>query len=432
MSNLFLFSGCSESRAMQERSSNMKNVSYDGIFPQHNPLGEGVGVMPGRVVWNYKPASVNWTSGYWWENKNFDEPTIKLMIDESITSIGGGDNPKSSWENLFKYFNQQHGKGDVGYRAGERIAIKPNMNGHGWNGANDERTTESFITPILLKNFLLSLVEDGGVPAECITIYEVTRNLPNFMVELCTTGKLQSVKIEDTRTCKADFNSPIEWSKNFSGEKSYLPTCVTQADYLINFASLKGHTMNGVTLTAKNHFGSLVNSDRLAAPMTAGLHPFVTANGMNKYSVLVDLISNRQLGGKTLLYILDALIAFPSEIATSSANKGNTKWFSAPFNGGFTASIFMSQDPVAIDSVGTDFLMNEPTLQKYNSAIHNNPNVENYLHEATTAMSGIKYLDGNGQPIKNLGVHEHWNNSSEKKYSRNLGKSEGIELIQIF
>jgi hypothetical protein len=30
---------------------------------------------------------------------------------------------------------------------------------------------------------------------------------------------------------------------------------------------------------------------------------------------------------------------------------------------------------------------------------------------------------------KNLGVMEHWNNPKEKKYSRNLGKQIGIELI---
>jgi hypothetical protein len=32
--------------------------------------------------------------------------------------------------------------------------------------------------------------------------------------------------------------------------------------------------------------------------------------------------------------------------------------------------------------------------------------------------------------IASLGVMEHWNNIKEKKYSRNLGKEEGIELIQ--
>ena len=31
----------------------------------------------------------------------------------------------------------------------------------------------------------------------------------------------------------------------------------------------------------------------------------------------------------------------------------------------------------------------------------------------------------------NLSVHGHWNNSEEKKYSRNLEKSKGIELIYL-
>ena len=43
--------------------------------------------------------------------------------------------------------------------------------------------------------------------------------------------------------------------------------------------------------------------------------------------------------------------------------------------------------------------------------------------------SGTIYTDGNGNEVENLGVHEHWNNSQSKQYSRNLGKDEGIELI---
>jgi hypothetical protein len=30
-----------------------------------------------------------------------------------------------------------------------------------------------------------------------------------------------------------------------------------------------------------------------------------------------------------------------------------------------------------------------------------------------------------------LGVHEHWNNATDRKYSRNLGKNEGIELVTV-
>lgn len=31
---------------------------YDSVFPQHEPYGEGIGAMPGRVVWNYDTDSV--------------------------------------------------------------------------------------------------------------------------------------------------------------------------------------------------------------------------------------------------------------------------------------------------------------------------------------------------------------------------------------
>jgi hypothetical protein len=30
-----------------------------------------------------------------------------------------------------------------------------------------------------------------------------------------------------------------------------------------------------------------------------------------------------------------------------------------------------------------------------------------------------------------LGTHEHWNNPTDKQYSRNLGTGKGIELVSI-
>ena len=79
-------------------------------------------------------------------------------------------------------------------------------------------------------------------------------------------------------------------------------------------------------------------------------------------------------------------------------------------------------------------MLHEPTVTERNGALQNNPNVENYLHEAALvydALSGTVYYNGNGDPVKNLGVHEHWNNSMDKQYSRNLGETEGIELIYL-
>jgi hypothetical protein len=33
--------------------------------------------------------------------------------------------------------------------------------------------------------------------------------------------------------------------------------------------------------------------------------------------------------------------------------------------------------------------------------------------------------------MPSLGVHEHWNNAKEMKYSRDLGKKYGVELVTI-
>ncbi len=202
-------------------------------------------------------------------------------------------------------------------------------------------------------------------------------------------------------------------------------------EYLVNLTNLKGHSY-GITLCGKNHFGSFINGNAMRPPEGANLHQFLTRNEMGSYSPLTDLMANGQIGGKTVLYMLDALVCATSE--GSSVTEETARWRQAPFDGNYTSSVFVSQDPVAIDSVGADFLINEPAVTEHNGALRDNPNVENYLHEAAliqNAPSGNVYYNGYGEAVENLGVHEHWNNSTEKMYSRNLGKEKGIELVRI-
>ena len=229
----------------------------------------------------------------------------------------------------------------------------------------------------------------------------------------------------------ADESAPINWSYDVGGDTNYLPACVTEATYMMNLANLKGHSY-GMTLCGKNHYGSYINSNRMRPPVGANLHGFLAGAEMDEYSPLVDFMANEYLGGRTMLYMLDAIICAPSEGASITGE--NSRWQQAPFGGDYTSSILVSQDPVAIDSVGADFLVNEPTITERNGTMAHNPAVENYLHEAglvADAPSGTVYQNGNGEPVTNLGVHEHWNNAEEKLYSRNLGKEEGIELISI-
>ncbi|WP_322173565.1 DUF362 domain-containing protein [Acutalibacter caecimuris] len=390
-------------------------------------MGEGTGAMPGRVVWAHDPTSVSWDgSGYWWELSHFDETAIQKMVDESIAHLGGKSTQKEGWQALFAY------KSEGGYRAGEKIAIKATINGSAvMDEDNSGETAMSYTNPVLLKALLVSLVEDAGVAPGDITAYDVSRLFPDYMVELCTRGDLQGVNFVGRNNGIADESAPIVWPQEFSGRVNYLPTRVTEAKYIINLANLKGHSY-GITLCGKNHFGSFINGNAMRPPEGANLHQWLTRDEMGIYSPLVDLMANADLGGKTVLYMLDALIFAPSEGA--SITKENATWQQEPFNGGYTASVFVSQDLVAIDSVGADFLSNEPTVTGYNRATAS-VNNENYLHEAGmvgNAPSGTAYTDSQGHSATNLGTHEHWNNSIEKKYSRNQGKSEGIELESFF
>ncbi len=207
-----------------------------------------------------------------------------------------------------------------------------------------------------------------------------------------------------------------------------LPTRVVDATYLINLALLKQHGygaaynygtegQNAVTLCGKNHFGSIANP--------SALHTFIRPNaGGVAYNPMVDLMGTCHLGGKTLLFVQDGLyggIRF---------NSAPTRFAAAPFNNHWPSCFLVSQDPVAIDSVGHDILNNFSPQTLWTNA-------DTYLHEAALANSGPSnalysgtIYRPDGTNISSLGVHEHWNNAIEWKYSGNLG-GKGIELIRV-
>jgi len=181
---------------------------------------------------------------------------------------------------------------------------------------------------------------------------------------------------------------------------------------------------SGVTLCAKNHYGSLVRW-----PVQEGyydIHPGCFAKQTGIYRPLVDLMGHAHLGGKTVLYLMDGLFSglHPRDPVPQRMKR-------PPFNGHWPCSLLAAQDPVAIDSVGLDFLQGEW------SDFPRQAGVDDYLHEAALAHdppSGTFYDPHHPTPTKrlsSLGVHEHWNNPQDKKYSRNLGTGRGIELVAV-
>ncbi len=101
-----------------------------------------------------------------------------------------------------------------------------------------------------------------------------------------------------------------------------------------------------------------------------------------------------------------------------------------PFNNDWPSSLFLSMDQVAIDSVGFDF-----PSQQWPDHVLANEGVQDYLHEmalANSPPSGTTYdPEGDSTALSSQGVHEHWNNPTNKQYTRNLGTGNGIELVYV-
>ena len=145
---------------------------------------------------------------------------------------------------------------------------------------------------------------------------------------------------------------------------------------------------------------------------------------MAQYRPLVDLNGHTGMGGKTLLYLVDAIFGGKGWAGTPY------KWAMAPFNNDWPSSLFLSMDPVAIDSVAFDFLS-----QQWPEHALGNEGVQDYLHEmalADSPPSGTLYdPESDAVPMVSQGVHEHWNNATDKQYSRDLGTDNGIELVYL-
>jgi hypothetical protein len=439
--------------------------------PPHGPLGVAKGVFPGRVAWVHAPEATSW-AGFsstepWWQTNHTDLATVEAMMSKAVQSVGGANSDLAAWDAIFKYFNQNHGRGLQGYQAGEKIAIKINLTT--CNARSGTSTVDIYSTyekrasimnsidnsPQMLLSLLRQLVYTVGVSQTNISLGDPTGNFPRYMWNYLH-PEFPGVTYFDNyggagRTRTLFSSVPFDWSTtNATGKvQDYIPVPFAQATYLIDFAILKGHSV-GVTLCGKNLYGALLRCPDGFYRDALGVNQPGTLNylsmhastpdptmpgtpGLGHYRAIVDLLGHPALGGKILICFVDGL--FGGYFWDSHPYK----WNMAPFNGNWPSSLFASQDPVAIDSVCYDFLLNEwPNVVNNGTASPGNGlqgGAEDYLHEAALANappSGTFYDPGKtGTSLSSLGVHEHWNNPIDKQYSRNLGLNQGIELVAL-
>ncbi len=413
----------------------------------NSPIGTARGIHPGRVVWVHDPDATDWQgpgNGHWWESSHTDQAVVDEMMSRAIRGLSGEATDAAAWGSLFKHFNKGRGKDSLGYKRGEKIVVKVNFVGciRIWRGGSVADVEEYNLrsvdymntSPHVIIALLRQLVNHVGVAQADITVGDTLCYFPNEFYEMCH-AEFPNVRYLEYlgkfgRTAAKHSSVPLHWSTPDAAGKTtdYVPESYVRADYLINLSNLKSHNdLAGITLCAKNHYGSLIRKPS-RTPDRFDMHKDLprVKPGMGNYRPLVDLMGHKHVGGKTLLYLIDGLYA-----GKHAKERAPRKWNTSPFNGDWTSSLFASQDPVAIDSVGFDFLWTE-----WDDAPHWS-GTSDYLVEAAMAddpPSGTFYdpdHKGSVARLSSLGVYERWNNPSDKQYSRNMGTGEGIELLKL-
>ncbi len=381
----------------------------------NEPIGKAVGAVPGRVAWVHAPGVAKWDgrTGLWVEDRWNDQKLADDMIRETIAIVGGKDNAKKGWDAMFRNFNTRHAKGDKGYKKGEKIAVKLNLN----NAITHRDTIELNSSPFVTLALVRSLVNDGGVRPSDIIICEPSRAITDSIYykiyrEFPEVTFVDNIGGEGRRKCEY-YPEALTYSIDNGKMARGLAKCIVDADYVINSALLKTHSGPGVTLTGKNWYGAT----DIALQWRKNAHNNVSQdkrNGKPGYKTFVDFISNPHLGGNCLLFLIDG--TYGSRDVNGAPYP---KWQNEPFNNDWACSVIASQDPLAADAVGMDMIIGEwPEFGSLNYC-------DEYLREAASipnSPSGTVYM-ADGKPLAEpLGLMEHWNNAKDRHY-------EAIDLV---
>lgn len=97
----------------------------------NDPVGTPQGIHPGCVAWAHAPGATTWPgegTGNWYDDRWNNQESADWLVANAITTLTGDKNVKKAWASLFKSFNGKvHGQ-NSGYKKGQKVSIKVNMN----------------------------------------------------------------------------------------------------------------------------------------------------------------------------------------------------------------------------------------------------------------------------------------------------------------
>ncbi len=312
---------------------------------------EGSGATPaaagadgaGRVVHVHDDRATAWDYKTGWYGDYVDQEVVDGMLARAVTEFTGARTAAGAWRAILP-----------AYRPGQKIAIKINLNNAIYGSSG--QVIDALPQPV---GAVVRGLKAIGVAEDDVCVYDMTHGwhmsemplrlmnklraqYPN--VQFHSNDDLHTVALGYSDTELVHFDVP---PGRAIPERRICNTLVN-ATYLIDMPIIKKHRMAGVSLSFKNHFGSIAGNDLLHWSVTLADPRYLPA-----YSALVDLYRNRHIRDKTVLIVGDALYGARIDNYAEIPSRWPTFGNKSP------NSLFVARDPVAIDCVMYDLLQAE-------------------------------------------------------------------------
>lgn len=308
---------------------------------------------------------------------------LDKMLEEGIKVFTGQRDIKKAWLQIL-----------TNYTSGDKIAIKPNFNFVN-NGYKFTITS-----PQLINSVVKQLIEMVGVKPEEIFLYDLCKkihedivrkriNYPiSYIQRMGSNSMLDKIRLRfHYGLAAADMSVRIKMRENIVDEsgtavRCYIPKVVTQSQHLINMPLLTNHIYIANSGALKNHFGTVRFSNFHSFP------DLLHGKGLGKS--IVDINQHPHIKNKTRIIIGDGVFG----IFDRGEGEGKKTW--KTFNNDFPKSIFISRDPVAIDSVMASIIIQERKRHQFNVLS------TEYLNDAMNNGLGIYEISGDNGEFKSI------------------------------
>ncbi len=312
---------------------------------------------------------------------DYDE--LKKMLAAVLMAYTGTKRITEAWNSILP-----------DYREGKKIAIKPNLNNTSIGYSKAIMTSPQIIAAVVE-----SLIEAGCSPQD-IVLYDLTAKMSNELSPWLNRHEVTHVfrrkyssflgKISARLNLgpqDQDTHASIKMRSRIIDDPGYNVTCyipnvLSNADYLINLPVFKAHQFVLQSNALKNHFGTVRFSNYNAWPTV--LH------GDNIEKHIVDINRNEHIQHKTAIVIVDGLYGAPL-FTRDEYGRVPTPWKTLS-TGPTPNSLFISSDPVAVESILADYIIHEQERAGYEPYSHQ------YLHDAMElGLGNHAHRDRNGK-----------------------------------